>query len=650
MDDASSPEVDLLGTEPVPGAADGPDGTGATGGHRRWWPPTLCCALYVVLTLVTFGHLGSLGPGHMTGPRNIDEITQIWWISFAQSALVHGHNPFFTTWQNYPVGQNVGWNASLLALGVLGSPITTVFGPVVAWNVLVRLAVVLSAISLCMVLRRWTAWWPAAFFGGLLYGFSSYEYVEGAHYLFLSFVALPPVFFLLLHEALVRRRWSPAWVGVGLGVVAGAEFLVSAEVFASMILMGALAVALYLVCCWRTLAGGGPYLTRAVAYGVVVGGLILAVPVGYTLLGPEHVHGAVNRPSYLETLHGDLLGPLVPTVNQRLTTTGLSQFAAQHLNYTVLMYLGLPLVAFAVGVTWWLRRRGVVQFAAAMAAISFLLSLGPHLWIWGHNTGVLLPMAVLNQLPLTAGFIPARLSVFTALFVAALAAIGLEEVHRRLAEPRGRHGTSAPRTRVVAVGLTVVVALVVAAPLLPARVQPVSRTNTSPFFTSAEARSRIPAGSVVLAYPYPGEPLPAPHTRFGFSEAYQLQDEALFDQAVGGFTFKLIGGYGWRPQGAPYGVAIPSRLTPPSVEQYFDTAFYGFPLPWLPRILPGDDVSDDLRTFLRNYDASTVVVLPLGKHPAAVVSVLTAALGSPSHSHGVTVWYDVPGRLGAPTG
>ena len=425
--------------EASPSGATAPDAT-----RRRWGPPALCCALIVIATLLSFGHLGSLGPGHMTGPRNIDEIIQVWWISFVRSALAHGHNPFFTTWQNYPVGQNAGWNASILALGFLISPITAAFGPVVAWNVLVRLAVALSAISMCMVLRRWTTWWPAAFVGGLLYGFSAYEYVEGAHYLFLSFVALPPLFFLALHEALVRRRWDPAWVGVLLGVIAGVQYLISAELFAAMILIGALAVVLYVVVNRTSLAGGWRYLGRVVAYGAIVGGLLLAVPVGYTLFGPQHISGPLNTAQYLETLHGDLLGPLIPTANERLTSSGLSNYAAQHLNYTVLMYLGVPLIVFVVATTWWLRKRGVVLFAATMAVLCFVLSLGPHLWIGGRNTGVLLPMAILNQLPLTADFIPARLAVFTSLFTAAVAAFGLEEVHRRLAGARGRHSRASP--------------------------------------------------------------------------------------------------------------------------------------------------------------------------------------------------------------
>jgi hypothetical protein len=42
---------------------------------------------------------------------------------------------------------------------------------------------------------------------------------------------------------------------------------------------------------------------------------------------------------------------------------------------------------------------------------------------------------------------------------------------------------------------------------------------------------------------------------------------------------------------------------------------------------------------------STVVVLPLGRNPAMVTSVVTEAIGTPSHKAGATVWLDVRNRL-----
>ena len=211
---------------------------------KRQWPAVVCCGLYIVLAMVMYGHFSSLGPSHMTGTVSSDAIEQVWWLAWTAFAVPHGHNVLFAQWQNYPAGQNFGVNGSMLALGVLFMPITKLFGPVVTWNIALRLAVALSASSMCLVLRRWTTWWPAAFVGGLIYGFSAYMAYYGSDYLFLVFVPLPPVIFLLLHEILVRQHWRPGRTGALLGVVCALQFFIWPEVLVGAVLMGAIAIAL----------------------------------------------------------------------------------------------------------------------------------------------------------------------------------------------------------------------------------------------------------------------------------------------------------------------------------------------------------------------------------------------------------------------
>ena len=156
----------------------------------------LCCALYLVLSMAIYG-FGSAGPSQIAGNGLTDMVVQIWWLAWAAHAFPHVHTLFAGQGQNYPYGQNFGVNGSMVALGVFFAPVTKLFGPVVTFNILLRLAVAASAASMCFVLRRWISWWPAAFLGGLLYGFSAYTSIYGA-YLFLIFVPLPPLTFLLL--------------------------------------------------------------------------------------------------------------------------------------------------------------------------------------------------------------------------------------------------------------------------------------------------------------------------------------------------------------------------------------------------------------------------------------------------------------------
>jgi hypothetical protein len=290
--------------------------------ERRWWPVAICIALYAGLAIVEFGSSVGLGPGQMAGPGSADQISQIWWIGWAQFALAHGHGLFFSNWQNAPVGLNAVVNTSMLGLGVLISPITSAFGPIVAWNVLERAALVVSATSMCLVLRRWTDWWPAAFIGGLLYGFSVYETTSVPH-LFVAFIALPPLFFLLLNEVLVRQRWSASWVGGLLGLICFVQYLISSEILTSMVFFGFAAVVMFALANRRNLAPIQPYAIRAGVVGLIVGGALLAGPVLYTLFGPGHLNGVPNSPSNLALLHGDLLAIFVPGYFQRFNFSGL---------------------------------------------------------------------------------------------------------------------------------------------------------------------------------------------------------------------------------------------------------------------------------------------------------------------------------------
>ena len=58
------------------------------------------------------------------------------------------------------------------------APVTWLFGPVASLNVALTLGPALSALAMFVLLRRWVTWQPAAFVGGLLYGFSPFILVH----------------------------------------------------------------------------------------------------------------------------------------------------------------------------------------------------------------------------------------------------------------------------------------------------------------------------------------------------------------------------------------------------------------------------------------------------------------------------------------
>ena len=65
-----------------------------------------------------------------------------------------------------------------LALGIVFAPVTWLFGPVATENVINLVSPPLSALSMFWLLRRWVTWTPAAFLGGLFYGFSPFVLVS----------------------------------------------------------------------------------------------------------------------------------------------------------------------------------------------------------------------------------------------------------------------------------------------------------------------------------------------------------------------------------------------------------------------------------------------------------------------------------------
>jgi hypothetical protein len=583
--------------------------------------------------MIVFGHFDSLGSSHITGSGTVDAVEQVWWLAWTAFAVPHGHNVFSAQWQNYPAGENFGVNGSMLALGVLFAPITKIFGPIVTWNIALRFALAASAASMCFVLRRWVTWWPAAFVGGLLYGFSAYVFTYASGLLFLVFVPLPPVFFLLLHEILVRQKWRPSRVGVLLGVVCFLQFFIWAEVLAGMVIVGVIATVLYLLVDRHRLEQTWRYIVKAFAFGGASGAVLLVLPGVYTVFGPQNTHGSPTAAIFMQAFPSDLLGSVVPH-SQWLTTNGLTAMATERLTYSSAEYIGIPMIVVLACFAVLFRKQKTLLFAGAMALVTFILSLGSHLWIDGHRTPVPLPWALVGRLPVLGGFTPVRFSLYTGLFIAAMFSIGLDQVRQRLREPHGRGALSPTWRAFAASGACIALAAVVILPLVPADAQPATRTNVASFFTSAAADA-IPEGGVVLAYPYPDS---------GLNLYFEPSHNSMLEQAASGMRFKLIGGYGWFPSPTGQrGTTNPAVLNPKSVQEIFDGEYWN--IPSKEALLSQPSAAVDLRALLTKYDVDAVILEPQGGDPPAVAGYVASAIGCPVYYPGVAVWLHVKQRL-----
>lgn len=580
-----------------------------------------------MLGLVAYWPSWPGGGGRIVGCPCGDGSESAWFLSWTPHAVLHGLNPFVTTAINHPVGINLAANATMPLLGLLALPVTLTAGPAASLSLLLWVAYPLSAGAMYWVLRRWTEWAPAAFAGGLLYGFSPYMVGQGRLHLNLVFVPLPPLIMLAVHELVVLRRGSALRWGGLLGALVVAQYLVSTEILATTALVTLLAVAVLAATHPRAVAPALRHAAPGAAVALVVAAAGVAYPAWELLAGPQRYRLPLAFVDQV-SLRADLLGAVAPTTAAWLSPGWLTHLGGAASGSAGVVengtYLGVPLLLLALYLTVRFRRDRWLPYLLAMGACTYVLSLGPHLTFGGHRTGVPLPFALVERIPLLELATPVRISLYTALFVAVLVALGLD--HLRAAVAKEPAGPGRPRpgpAELVAVGLVAAVALVSLVPRWPV---PTAGSAVPAYFTTGGV-DRVPSGSTVLAYPYP---VPG-------------RSQAMLWQAAAGMRFNLLGSYSLHPVGGGLASQYPTRLRPGDVQ----SALYalegaGPPPPPVPRAR----LVGDLRQLLQAQDVAAVLVGRRSPGAPAAASLVAQALGAPPlRSGGVDAWYGVQGLL-----
>ena len=125
------------------------------------------------------------------------------------------------------------------------APITWIFGPIATLNVALLLSPVVSGMAMFILLRRWVSWEPAAFIGGVLYGFSPLILTNlYFSHLNLTMSPIPPLLVACLDEIVIRQRRRPVVTGVLLGLLLTLQFFLSTELLVIMALAGAFGLVL----------------------------------------------------------------------------------------------------------------------------------------------------------------------------------------------------------------------------------------------------------------------------------------------------------------------------------------------------------------------------------------------------------------------
>ncbi len=367
------------------------------------FPAIIAVASYCALAVLAYWPVSPFDSSVIPGATTADPVQSIWFLEWVPFALFHGHNPFFTNFIDYPSGVNLASNTLASALGLGASPMTLILGPVATYNFLLRLAFASSATSMCFVLRSWTRWWPAAFAGGLLYGFSSYMSEQGPWHLSLVFMPIPPLIFWCLNELLVRQRRSPRWTGVLLGLLCAVQFLIHAEVLADCALIGAVGVLALAITHRREATDSARRVLSALGWAAACFALVCAYPIWALIAGPQHLTGPVAPIWFIAQDHVDLLNPIRRNIVLHIVNANGTPYLSHGIQLTTVNnsdYLGLPLVLLLAICAILQRRVRIVRLAVLLGFVSFVLSLGPRLTVNGTPTGIPLPAILLEHVPL----------------------------------------------------------------------------------------------------------------------------------------------------------------------------------------------------------------------------------------------------------
>jgi hypothetical protein len=338
----------------------------------------------------------------------------VWW----PHAVVHGLNPFITQDLWAGSGVDLARATSVPAAGLVATPLTAVFGPVVAYNVITLASLVLGAwfaYRLCLYITKSPA---ASILGGYLFGFSSYELGHVLGLLHLAFVFAPPALALLTLKWLDEEIGSRHYFVLTTALLV-VQLLLSTEILLTLTCIGAVALASG----W--LFGTSLERGRIVALLPLLGGaygtmVVICSPFLYYALFTGHPYSQGWGGSF----PADALSFLIPTP---ITWLGGHRFASVSGAFLGNLaengtYVGLPVAiivaAFAVQ-SWVTRTAKVLLTVLAMAVV---WSLGNRLYIDGRPT-IRLPWAALTHVPLFDQLLPVRIVLYIALVCSVVVAL-----------------------------------------------------------------------------------------------------------------------------------------------------------------------------------------------------------------------------------
>jgi len=447
------------------------------------------------------------------GQFSHDQIQYIWTIYWWPYAISHHIDPFLATYIWHPYGTNLSFApASVPGASFLALPITFTFGPVVSFNILIIIGNALSAFFTFLITKYLTNSYKAGVIAGLIFGFSTYQFVQVIHlHTELTFlIPLIVYLFLLFWE---KKIQSLAFIMLA-GLCLTLQYLIAIEVFVTLALFIGISAIIFMLVYPEHFKKLLYFLMHlAGAYALCA---ILLSPFIFVAFRNGIPTRPFNSAGYFSI---DPLNFIIPT---KATYIGSSTFAQLSSTfgsiYETSGYLGIPALAILLLYTVKNWHEQMTRFLFFTLVCFIILSLGPQLHIAGHSL-VILPEYFINKLPVINQLLPERLTVYV-FFVSSIM-IGLW-VGKNLTGFR----TEKKKLPLYSKSLLILFTLIFFFPNVIGGTA-YTDTNIPYFFTSGIYKNYIQKGDNVLYIPYASD---------GDSMLYQEYTNMYFNLAEGYVT------------------------------------------------------------------------------------------------------------------
>ncbi|HET6260689.1 MAG TPA: hypothetical protein VFG99_00435, partial [Chloroflexia bacterium] len=421
----------------------------------------LAVAGYVALTLaLTYPIAFKLFSEVPGGGDAWQHIWNLWWV---KEALLNLHtNPYHTELLYYPEGVNLYFHTLVLTAGIAGIPLQLLgFNLIATYNIILLSTFVLAGYGAFLLCHYLTGSKWAAFVGGAVFAFCPYHFAHMYGHMNLASLQWIPFYVVVLLKAVdvvgasrnaEEGNKRPGSMRKALLYAAGAGALLALNTYTDWLYGIFLALFTGLLLAWRVLVPSVRRLFAQRGVGwmdglmrLTVGGglyLLLISPILFPTLAEVSKGYAQQPPFEILVYSSDATLAFLPS--QLHPLWGPASRAAVPLQNPSekIVFLGFSVLALAAFACWKLGGNRQVRFWGFIALVTWILSLGPVLQLFGRSrftdfeVAVPLPYLLLYKLPfLSIMRTPTRLTVLTMLALAVLVAYAVMLLLQRLDRP-----------------------------------------------------------------------------------------------------------------------------------------------------------------------------------------------------------------------